>query len=51
MAAFQVQDNAGGSNGSPDEIQLTLINLTGQTVAAGSQQVTLTLAIATLGNP
>lgn len=45
----QVRDNAGG--GAKDEIQVTLINLTGQTMVAGSQQITFTMAVATLGSP
>lgn len=44
-----MRDNAGG--GAKDEIQVTLINLTGQTMVAGSQQITFTMAVATLGSP
>jgi hypothetical protein len=48
-ACPQVQDNSRG--GSQGEIQLTLINLTGQTIPAGSQQITFSLAVGTLGTP
>ncbi|EFN58054.1 hypothetical protein CHLNCDRAFT_142306 [Chlorella variabilis] len=49
VSCLQVRDNAGG--GAKDEIQVTLINLTGQTMVAGSQQITFTMAVATLGSP
>lgn len=48
LARMQVQDK---SKSVKDEIELTLINLTGQTIQPGSQQVTFSVAVATLGSP
>jgi hypothetical protein len=42
---LQAQDN------SQDEVSLTLINLTGETVKAGSTSIVFNLAVATLGSP
>jgi hypothetical protein len=45
LLLLQAQDN------SQDEVSLTLINLTGGTVVAGSTSIVFNLAVATLGSP
>lgn len=51
---LQAQDNSkgpGGTQGVTDELMLTLINLTGRAIPAGTTNVYFNLAVATLGSP
>ena len=45
---MQAADN---SKTNKEEIQLYLINLTGQTIKAGGPGIGFSLAVATMGNP
>lgn len=54
VACTEAKDNAvlaGGVPGIADEVELSLINLTGQTIKAGTVNVFFNLAVATLGSP
>lgn len=54
VSCTQAQDNSkgpGGTQGVTDELMLTLINLTGRAIPAGTTNVYFNLAVATLGSP
>lgn len=51
VGCLQAQDNSQAGSRTPQEIELTLINLSGQTVARDGAGLVFQLAVAAMGSP